>query len=97
MSNLEWAQFFSAIGFAGYALLIGAILILYLKKDSVLNLRRLIVGSAIFIVLIGAVSATTAMARPPFEWLTLSQAGQATAMYVWVSFFFILVGLTRRA
>lgn len=96
ISNQEWAQLFSAIGFAGYALVIGFVLMLYLTKNSVLNLKRLVVGSAVFLILIGGISATNAMARPPFEFLTLSQAAQATSAYIWCSFFFILAGLLRR-
>lgn len=97
MTNQEWAGLFSAIGFSGYALVIGFVLVVYLRKNTVLNLRRLLVGSALFIVLIGAVSATNALTRPPFELISLSQAAQATALYVWSSFFFVLLGLWRRA
>lgn len=97
MTNQEWAALFSAIGFVGYALVIGFVLMLYLRADSVFNLKRLVVGSAVFLVLIGAISATNALSRTPFEILTLSQAQQLTAVYIWCSFFFILAGLLRRA
>lgn len=97
MNALEWSQLFSAAGFSVYALVLGLVLVSYLRKDTLLNLKRLVVGVTAFVVLIGVVSATTALARPPFEWISLSQAAQATAFYVWANSVIVLVGLFRRA
>lgn len=97
MSNSEWAQLFSAVGFSGYALVTGVVLFRYLRTNTFANVRRLLVSSSLFVVLIGLASATSALSRPPFEWLTPSQAAQVTPFYVWVSFFGLLGYMGRRS
>jgi hypothetical protein len=76
---------------------LAVVLVSYLRHNTIINLRRLVVGCTAFVVLIGAVSATNALARPPFEWVTLAESAQATAFYVWMTAIVVLVGLWRRA
>lgn len=96
MTEQEWAQLISVIGFVGYGIAVGQAIVAYIVKNTNLNLRRSVVGGGSFVTLIAVVSAVSQLARPPFEWLSLSQTAQANAFIVWLFFFVVIVALWRK-
>lgn len=95
MSNAEWAGLFSTMGFAIFALVTTAMTILHVERNT--NGKRLVMCFGGFITMIGGASISSALSRPPFEWISASQSAQATAAIVWCISLFVLAGVTWRA